>query len=136
MTTQLQDNYTIEPTLRRSPLAAVALTTAWYLYATLATILTLGLFIRFHLITVRKRTLGGVRAGTFGCTHVYRESSFLVVSTWHGKQRYPVTQVSYAETGLFKVRVATSGSRRRGGSKLRTWQTRTVSDFINSQVAS
>lgn len=43
----------------------------WYAYAALATILTLGVFPRFHLITVRKRTLGGVRAGNFGCIHVY-----------------------------------------------------------------
>jgi hypothetical protein len=33
-------------------------TAGWYFYATLVTILTLGVFIRFHLITVRKRTLG------------------------------------------------------------------------------
>src|ERR1700744_3435596 len=89
--------------------------TLWYAYATVATIVTMGVFARFHLITVRKRTLGGVRAGTWGGIHVYREdmagASFLVVSRLLGKRRSPVSQISYAETGVFKVRVATSGSR-------------------------
>jgi len=110
-------------------------TIAWYLYALLATALTLGGFIRFHLITVRKRTLGGVRAGFFGGIHIYRESDkALTVSGWVGKKRYPLTQISYAETGPFKVMVATSGSRKRGGQKITTWQTRKVADFVNQQV--
>jgi hypothetical protein len=100
--------------------------------AAVLTIVTLGGYLRFHLVTVRRRTLGGVRAGKWGGIHVYREGTFLVVSRWRGKQRFPVAQISYAETGMLKVRVATSGSRR--GKKLVTWQTRTVSAFINAQV--
>lgn len=110
-------------------------TVAWYLYALMATVLTLGGFIRFHLITVRMRTLGGVRAGFFGGIHIYREADrSLTVSTWLGKKRYPCSQISYAETGPFRVQVATSGSRKRGGEKIATWQTRKVADFINQQV--
>jgi hypothetical protein len=110
----------------------------WYTYAVLITVLTLGVFLRFHLITVRKRTLGGVRAGTYGCVHVYREDlsnvSFVVVSGMVSKKRYPVSKVSYAETGVFKVRLSTSGSRRGGDRKINTWQTRTVATFINAQI--
>jgi hypothetical protein len=120
------------------PLAVrVLATSAWYLYALLVTVLTLGIFPRFHLVTVRRRSMGGVRAGTYGGQHVYREDlpngSFLVVSSLLGKRRYPVSQISYAETGVFKVIVDTSGSRH--GRKLNTWQTSAVSEFVNAQVA-
>jgi len=107
----------------------------WYFYAVLVTILTLGGFLRFHLITVRRRTLGGVRAGTFGGIQIFRDADkFLTVSRWRGKQRYPLNQISYAETGILSVGVDTSGSRPRKGNKFATWQTRTVADFINRQI--
>lgn len=104
---------------------------AWYTYAVLATVLTIGLFIRFHLITVRKRELSGVRAGAYGCTHIYREDKFVVVSTWHGKSRYPVSQISYAATGPLRVKLQSTGGLM---GKLATWQTRPVASFINLQV--
>jgi hypothetical protein len=107
----------------------------WYLYAVLATILTLGIFIRFHLVTVRERTLGGIRAGFWGGTHLYREDKFLVVSKMLGKKRYPVVQISYADTGVLNVSLATSGSRnKRASRKINTWMTRSVAAFINAQV--
>lgn len=115
--------------------------TGWWIYATLATILTLGLFARFHLITVRKRNLGGVRAGVLGCTHVYKEikpavqgnlgGAFLVISTWYGKKRYPTGQIAYADTKPLTVHVASTGAPM---SSLATWQTRTVASFVNALV--
>jgi hypothetical protein len=112
--------------------------TGWYAYAALATILTIGGFLRFHLVTVRIRKIGGVRAGTYGGTHVYREkgslslTDYLVISKWHGKGRYPVRKIAYAQTGITNVRVESSGGQ---VTKLRTWQTRTVAAYINNQVA-
>ena len=110
----------------------------WWTYAVLMSILTLGIFIRFHLVTVRKRTLGGVRAGTYGGTHVYRtttapplSAAYLVVSTWYGKKRFPVTHISFAQTKPFAVVVASTGT---PVAKLNTWQTRTVANFINTQI--
>lgn len=106
----------------------------YYILATLLTVVTLGGYLRFHLVTRRMRTLGGVRAGKWGGIHVYREPTFLVVSRWRGKQRYPVQQISYAQTGMMKVRVATSGSGSGRGRRLVTWQTRSVAEFVNAQV--
>lgn len=109
----------------------------WWAYAVLVAVLTLGLFIRFHLVTVRKRTLGGVRAGVYGGTHVYFERNpatgvpFLVIGTWHGKKRYPVNRIAYADTGPLTVSLESSGGKR---SKLATWQTRTVAEFVNASV--
>lgn len=115
---------------------AIVKTIGWYAYATLVTALTLGGFLRFHLVTVRRRTLGGVRAGSYGGTHIYREDKFLVISRWYGKARYPVTQISYADTGLMRVHVASSGSRsKRASRKINTWMTQGVASFINEQVA-
>ena len=105
-------------------------TAGWYFYASLVSILTLGLFIRFHLITVRKRTLG-VRAGVLGCTHVQRGAEFLIISTWHGKKRFPANRIAYAQTGPLRVKLESSGGKT---AALRTWQTRTVADYINKQI--
>ncbi|CNF89684.1 Uncharacterised protein [Mycobacterium tuberculosis] len=108
---------------------------AWWLYAVLASVLTLGIWCRSHLVTIRMRTMGGVRAGVFGGTHIYRESEskgdFLVISRWRGKSRYPVSRIASASTGLWTVGVESSGG---NTNKLPTWQTRTVAAFINSQV--
>jgi hypothetical protein len=106
---------------------------SYYVLASLLTAVTLGGYLRFHLVTRRMRTLGGVRAGKFGGIHIYRDGTFLIVSRWRGKARYPVSQISYADTGMFKVRVSTSGSRR-GRNAIVTWATRPVADFINGQV--
>jgi hypothetical protein len=107
---------------------------AWYgLYAPLMTIITLGGFIRFHLITVRERTLGGVRAGTFGEIHVYVDDKGLVVSRVTGKRRIPFRQLADAETGVLKVRVdATSGH----GARFGSWSPSTVAAFIGNAVPS
>jgi hypothetical protein len=108
----------------------------WWIFAVLATVLTLGIWVRTHLVTVRMRTMGGVRAGAFGGTHLYHEaghgSDFLVISTWHGKSRYPINRIAYASIGLLKVSVESSGGKT---SKLSTCQTRTVAEFVNKQVA-
>jgi hypothetical protein len=111
-------------------------TTGWYIYAAILTILTIGMFPRFHLVTRRLHGLGGVRAGTFGGTHVYHETNatgddFLLVSTWHGKARYPVRQIAYAGTGPLRVSVESTGGKT---TKLATWQTRSVAAFVNAQV--
>lgn len=132
--------YTPAPPPEKSVPLTVLKHVGWFLYAVLATILTLGIFLRFHLLTLRLRPqeLGGVRAGFYGCTHVYREnagisrSDFLVVSTWHGKSRYPVAHISHAQTGIFNVNVQSSGGRT---AHLGTWETRRVAAFVNNQVA-
>ena len=62
----------------------------WYLYAVLATVLTLGVFIRFHLVTVRMNQLGGLRAGGLGGAHVYHE-----LGTTSGADSPPATLSTY-----------------------------------------
>jgi hypothetical protein len=108
---------------------------AWWFFAVLASVVTLGIWDRSHLVTIRIRTLGGVRAGLFGGTHVYRESGnpgdFLVISQWHGKSRYPVNRIAFASTGIWKVSIESSGGKT---SKLSTWKTAKVAAFINAQV--
>lgn len=108
---------------------------AWWFFAVLASILTLGIWDRSHLVTIRMRTLGGVRAGLFGGTHVYRESGsqgdFLVISRWRGKDRHPVNRIAFASTGIWTVSIESSGGKT---SKLSTWKTRKVAAFINAQV--
>jgi hypothetical protein len=109
--------------------------TLWWIFAVLASILTLGIWDRSHLVTIRMRTLGGVRAGLFGGTHVYRESGnpgdFLVISRWRGKSRYPINRIAFASTGIWNVHIESSGGRT---DKLMTWKTRKAAAFINSQV--
>jgi hypothetical protein len=62
---------------------------------------------------------------------VYRDPQFLIASTWRGKKRFPANRIAYAQTGPLKVGVESSGGKT---VALRTWQTRTVADYINKQV--
>jgi hypothetical protein len=64
-------------------------------------------------------------------TEVGTGTNFLVISTWHGKTRYPVRQIANAGTGPLRVSVESSGGKT---SKLATWTTRAVAAFVNAQV--
>src|ERR1700749_400158 len=90
----------------------------WYLYAVLATVLTLGVFIRFHLVTVRMNRLGGLRAGGLGGAHVYHElgtmsgADYITVSRWFGKTRMPLTQLGHTETKLATITIVFKSRRK------------------------
>jgi hypothetical protein len=108
----------------------------WWALAVVLTILTLGIWTRAHLVTVRLRATGGVRAGMFGGTHVYTETAangtvFLVISTWHGKTRFPASRIANASTFISKVSVESSGGKT---SRISAWKPRTVAAFIGTQV--
>lgn len=112
-------------------------TVGYYLLAALLTVLTLGTYVRFHLVTVRKRKLGGVRGGALGGKHVYAEArdkaTFVVVSTWAGKNRLPVGQLNHTQTALGTVSVAMYGKRKAVG--VFSWQASALSGFINDRIS-
>lgn len=113
-------------------------TTLWYLYAVLATILTLGAFIRFHLVTVRIAKNGGKRAGGLGGKHVYQETTgtndteYVTVSTWSGKNRMPVRQLGHTETRLATVTIVFKGKRK--AYELWAWGAGSVAEYVNNVI--
>lgn len=113
-------------------------TSLWYLYAVLATILTLGAFIRFHLVTVRMRSLGGLRAGGLGGKHVYHEvgsltgADYMVVSTWLGKSRMPVKQLGHTETRLAAATIVFKG--KRAPYRLFSWSAGVIAEYVNDFI--
>ncbi len=85
----------------------------WYTYAALATILSMGIYPRFHLITVRKRTMGGVRAGRAGWIHVHLDPEFhyLVISGLFTKQHLPLDRIAYVEKQPMAVKIESTGGK-------------------------
>lgn len=112
--------------------------TLWYLYAALVTVLTLGTFIRFHLVTVRIRKNGGKRAGGLGGKHVYRETvsangaEYVTISAWSGKNRMPVRQLGHTETRVATVTVVFKGKRK--AYELWAWGAGNVAEYINNFI--
>lgn len=110
----------------------------WYTYAALATILTFGVFLRFHLVTVRMRSLGGLRAGGLGGKHVYHEvgsmsgADYIVVSTWFGKSRMPLKQLGHTETKLATVTIVFKGKRK--PYALWAWSAGVVAEYVNDFI--
>lgn len=106
------------------------------LLAVLLTILTLGVYIRFHLITARKRHMGGVRGGLLGGKHVYEsqnKATFIVVSTWRGKTRMPVMQLNHTASRMSVVTIAMYGKRQ--SIDVFSWQAARLAEFVNDRVS-
>lgn len=106
--------------------------TGWYLYAALITVLTLGIYPRFHLITIRKTIIGGVRAGNFGCTHVYLDTGgkHLVISRMFSRQYMPLAAIAYVNKHPISVQLESSGGKR---VNIATVQARQLEEYITLQ---
>jgi len=108
----------------------------WWTYAVLATILTLGVFPRFHWVTLQKQKTGGVRAGKFGCVYIYVKDGppgyrTLSVRKLLTEQSFPLDKIAYADREPGKVRIESSGGQI---AWVQSWHSRAVVEFILAQT--
>lgn len=109
----------------------------WWVYAVLMTILTLGVFVRFHLVTKQLRELGGVRAGMFGCTLVIYgyldREHFLAIRRWWGQDQIPLKQVASVGTmPIATITIETTGGK---APRIMAWSLAEVENYIRSGIS-
>lgn len=108
----------------------------WWTYAVLATILTLGVFPRFHWVTIQKRKTGGMRAGAFGCVYLYVKADERFPGTFDlrvkgmlTEQVFPLEKIAYVEREPGKLRIESSGGR---VGTVQSWNTRPLVEYVTA----
>ena len=109
----------------------------WWSYAVLATILTLGVFPRFHWVTVQKRT-AGMRAGRFGCTYLYVKADERFPGTFDlrvkglfTEQVVALEKIAYVDRAPGRLLIESSGGR---VAVVQAWHTRPLVDYVTAHV--
>jgi hypothetical protein len=100
------------------------------LLRTIQTVLTLGLFWRFHWITTQIRAKGGRHAGALGMIYVQSDGERLVISRMLRKTRVSLHQVAAVDRSWFPVmgvQIDTTGVR---APTVPTWAPRALGEYI------
>lgn len=99
---------------------------------TIQTVITIGLFWRFHWITKQIRASGGKHAGVFGMIYVHSDEERLVVSRMLTKTRIALRQIAAVDRSWFPfmgVQIDTTGKR---APLIPAWTPRALAEYIEA----
>lgn len=102
------------------------------LLRTIQTVITIGLFWRFHWVTKQIRASGGKRGGVFGMTYVHSDGERLVISRMLTKTRIALSQIAAVDRSWFPymgVQVDTTGER---APQIPAWTPRALAEYIEA----